>query len=147
MNRASEHNGKATASKKSQATTNVPAKKRASLAETIANSTSLVQKTTTEEDIGSTKPKVVTKIMGLLTGPGPAATAIGNPKPTAAIAKPSIKNKPPLVKNTTAQAEIKPVEQPKNATTISKPVVQETKQNTTVAAAPITQAANSTSTI
>lgn len=50
----------------------------------------------------------------MLTGPGPAATAIGNPKPTAAIAKPLIKKKDhkdaapapaPSSANTTASTE------------------------------------------
>ena len=72
------------------------AKTRASLAETAQNMTSLVQKsnmTLNEQENKEDKIDIIPKIAGMSTGPGPAATAIGNPKPTAAIAKPIVKKK------------------------------------------------------
>jgi hypothetical protein len=66
--------------------------KQHSLAETAANSASLVQKS----DVNLSEAKgndIIPKIASVITGPGPAATAVGNPRPTAAIAKPIIKKK------------------------------------------------------
>jgi len=60
-----------------------------------------------EEKKSKTETHPSSKNASLLTGPGPAATIVGNPKPTAAIAKPSIKNKDK--KNATAPREIKTI--------------------------------------
>ena len=114
MNRAAKHMNKPThipnsessrpkqvTAARAQPIAKVVAKRRGSLAETLSNATSFVQKS----DINLNENKenkdnghsdiihTIPKIASVITGPGPAATAIGNPKPTAAIAKPMIKNK------------------------------------------------------
>lgn len=90
--------------------------KQPSLVETEASTSSLVQKS--ENNMAEAQGNdIIPKIASVITGPGPAATAVGNPRPTAAIAKPIIKKKdgtkpapaptqaPPSGSNTTASTE------------------------------------------
>ena len=126
------------------------------------NSTSLVQES--ENNLGEQKRNdIVPKIASILTGPGPAATAVGTPRPTAAIAKPIIKKKDtnkvastaPSEANKTAPSEVpaektKPV-QAEPVLQAPKPITQDSAQNKTKSITveetkPTPSSSNSTST-